>query len=48
MSTMTESERDDLSRAIAESDITDGLLRNEDIDALVDLFEAWLERRNAK
>lgn len=42
---MSENERNDLARTIAESDITDGLLRNEDIDALVDLFDAWLERR---
>jgi hypothetical protein len=42
---LNQSERDDLCRAIAESNITDGLLENEDIDALVDLFEAWLERR---
>lgn len=43
---LSESERNDLARAIAESDITDGLLENEDIDALVDLFESWLERRS--
>lgn len=42
---LNKSERDDLCRAIAESDITDGLLGNDDIDALVDLFETWLERR---
>ena len=45
---LTESERNDLARTIAESDITDGLLENADIDALVDLFDAWLERRAAK
>jgi hypothetical protein len=44
---LVELERTELARAIAESDITDGLLENADIDALVDLFESWLERRAA-
>ena len=39
-----EAELNDLGRAIAESDITDGLLENKDIDDLVDLFQAWTER----
>lgn len=43
----TQQERDNLACTIAESDVTDGLLRNEDIDALVDLFEAWTERRKS-
>jgi hypothetical protein len=42
---LTSTERVDLQRAIAESNITDGALENEDIDALIDLFDAWLERR---
>jgi hypothetical protein len=42
---ITDAERVELARAIAESDIAGCSLENEDIDALVDLFEAWLERR---
>src|SRR5688500_7935610 len=41
---LTESQRTELARAIAESDIADCSLENEDINALVDLFDAWLER----
>jgi hypothetical protein len=42
---LTNPERVDLQRTIAESSITDGELSNNDIDSLVDLFDAWLERR---
>lgn len=42
----TQQDRDNLARTIAESDITNGLLKNADIDALVDLFEAWTERQS--
>lgn len=42
--TFTDELRTSLTRTIAESDITDGELTNEDIDQLVDLFEAWFER----
>jgi hypothetical protein len=42
---ITDNERTELARAIAESDIAGCSLENEDIDALVNLFEAWLERR---
>lgn len=42
---LTSTERVDLQRTIAESDIADSSLTNDDIDALIDLFEAWLERR---
>jgi hypothetical protein len=42
---LTSTERVDLQRTMAESSITDGALGNEDIDALIDLFDAWLERR---
>jgi hypothetical protein len=41
---MTPAQRIDLTRAIAESDIAGCQLENTDIDALVDLFESWLER----
>jgi hypothetical protein len=41
---LTDDLRINLTRAIAESDITDGQLENKDIDNFVDLFEAWLER----
>lgn len=44
---LTEPERNRIRRAIAESDIAGCALQNSDIDALVDLFEAWLERRVA-
>lgn len=44
---MNESQRTELTRAIAESDIAGCSLENKDIDALVDLFEAWLERAAA-
>jgi len=40
---LNSTERVDLQRTIAESDIAG--LTDEDIDALIDLFEAWLERR---
>lgn len=42
---LTSTERVDLQRTIAESNITDGALENEDIDALIDLFDAWMERK---
>ena len=42
---LTDTERTELTRAIAESDITDDLLTNKDIDDLVDLFAGWLECR---
>ena len=42
---LTSTERVDLYRTIAESDIADCSLTETDIDSLVDLFEAWLERR---
>lgn len=44
--TLTESERVQLQRAIAESDVAGCSLVDQDIDSLVDLFEAWLERRD--
>lgn len=42
---LTESERVELQRAIAESDVAGCSLVDQDIDSLVDLFEAWVERR---
>lgn len=42
---MTDQERIELTRAIAESDIAGCQLENADIDELVDLFDSWLERR---
>lgn len=42
---LSSSDRVELQRTIAESDVADWQLDNEDIDTLVDLFEAWLERR---
>lgn len=41
---MNDLQRTELTRAIAESDIAGCQLENTDIDALVDLFESWLER----
>lgn len=40
----TDQTKDEIRRAIAESNITDGDLTNQDIDQLVDLFEAWFQR----
>ncbi len=42
---MNDAERTELTRAIAESDIAGCSLENADIDALIDLFEGWLETR---
>ena len=42
---MNDAERTELTRAIAESDIAGCSLENADIDALVGVFESWLERR---
>jgi len=40
---LNSTERVDLYRTIAESDLA--TLTEADIDALIDLFDAWLERR---
>lgn len=42
---LTNTDRVEIARAIAESEIAGSSLENKDIDDLVDLFEAWLERR---
>lgn len=43
---MNEAQRNELQRAIAESDIAGCSLTNADIDSLVDLFDGWLEVRS--